>query len=117
MDATPPLPFSAFQNLDVRVGTIRSAQPAEGCRAPSYRLVLDFGDGLGTRRSVAQVTHYRPEALVGKQVLAVVNLGPRQVGRHVSEVLVLGVPTGAADTAAAALVVPDLPSFPGARLF
>jgi tRNA-binding protein len=106
--------FSIFNTIDVRVGVIRSADPAEGCRSPAYKLVLDFGPEIGTRKSVAQATHYPADTLVGKHVLAVTNLKPRQVGKHVSEVLVLGVPT---ETAGTALVVPDFPSFPGARLF
>jgi len=106
--------FSTFQAVDIRVGVIRSVVPAEGCRFPSYKLVIDFGSEVGLRKSVAQATNYSEGELVGKQVLGVVNLAPRQVGKHVSEVLTLGVPTEGGDTA---LVVPDFASYPGSRLF
>jgi tRNA-binding protein len=105
---------SIFEMIDVRVGVIRSADPAEGCRSPAYKLLVDFGPEVGTLKSIAQATHYPADTLIGKQVLAVTNLKPRQVGKHVSEVLVLGFPT---DTAGTALIVPDFASFPGARLF
>jgi len=106
--------FSLFQKVDVRVGVIRSVEEADGCRVPAYKLELDFGPEIGIRRSIAQARNYPPEALLGKQVLAVVNLKPRQVGRHVSEVLVLGVPTADRGTA---LIVAHLPAPAGARLF
>ena len=109
-----PIEPSVFEMADVRVGIIRSADPAEGCRSPAYRLLVDFGPEIGTLKSIAQATHYPADTLIGKQVLAVINLKPRQVGKHLSEVLVLGVPT---ETAGTALVVPDVASFPGARLF
>ncbi len=105
---------SAFQKVDVRVGVIRAVQEAEGCRVPAYRLEVDFGAEIGTRRSIAQARNYPPETLLGKEVLAVVNLKRREVGGHVSEVLVLGVPTADRGTA---LVVPNMPATPGARLF
>jgi len=106
--------FALFQSVDVRVGVIRAVEEADGCRVPAYRLEIDFGPEIGTRRSIAQARNYPPEALVGKQILAVVNLSPRQIGRHVSEVLVLGVPTADRGTA---LVVPDIPATTGGRLF
>lgn len=106
--------FSAFEKLDVRVGTIESVEEAEGCKVPAYRLIIDFGSAVGKRKSIAQAKNYSPEALVQKQVLAVVNLKPRQIGRYLSEVLVLGVPTESAGTS---LVVPDMPARVGGRLF
>lgn len=106
--------FVVFQQIDVRVGKILSADPAEGCRVPAYKLVIDFGPAIGTRRSIAQATNYPCESLIGRQVLAVVNFAPRQVGKHISEVLVLGVPTEAKGTA---LVVPDMEAIVGGRLF
>ena len=106
--------FSIFEQVDVRVGRIASVEPAEGCRVPAYKLTIDFGAELGTRRSIAQATNYSPESLVGRQVLAVVNLKPRQVGKHISEVLVLGVPTEGKGTA---LVVPEMEATTGGRLF
>ena len=106
--------FSVFQQVDMRVGLIVAVEDAEGCRVPAWRLTIDLGAELGTKRSIAQAKNYPPETLIGKQVLAVVNLNPRQVGRHVSEVLTLGVPTEGKGTA---LIVPDMPAIPGGRLF
>lgn len=113
-DQVSTIDFSVFQQIDVRVGVIRSVEAAEGCRVPAYQLVIDFGPAVGARKSIAQATNYEPGALLGKQVLAVINLKPRQVGKHTSEVLVLGVPTRDSGTA---LVVPDMPAIPGGRLF
>jgi len=106
--------FAAFQQIDVRVGRICSVEPAEGCRVPAYKLVIDFGPAIGNRRSIAQATNYPRESLVGRQVLAVVNFKPRQVRRHTSEVLVLGVPTQEKGTT---LVVPEMEAFIGGRMF
>ncbi len=77
--------FAVFQQIDVRVGRVSSVEPAEGCRVPAHKLVIDFGPAIGTRRSIAQATNYPRESLVGRQVLAVVNFKPRQVGKHTSE--------------------------------
>src|SRR2546423_15343478 len=99
--------FSIFQQVDVRVGTIASVETAEGCRVPAYKLEIDFGPEIGARKSIAQATNYAAEALLGKQVLAIVNLKPRQVGKHISEVLVLGVPTEGKGTE---LIIPDMPA-------
>jgi len=106
--------FSVFEQVDIRVGRITSVEVAEGCRVPAYKLVIEFGPDLGTRRSIAQTTNYSQQSLLGRQVLAVVNLEPRQVGKHVSEVLVLGVPTEDKGTA---LVVPETEATIGGRLF
>ena len=106
--------FSVFEQVDIRVGRITAVELAEGCRVPAYKLMLDFGPDLGTRRSIAQATNYSPQSLLGRQVLAVVNLEPRQVGKHISEVLVLGVPTEEKDTA---LIVPEMEATIGGRLF
>lgn len=106
--------FTAFEAVDVRVGVIRCVEPAEGCRVPAFKLEIDFGPEIGTKKSVAQVTNYESGDLVGKQILGVVNLQARQVGKHVSEVLTLGVPTKDRGTA---LVVPDMPAEVGGRLF
>jgi tRNA-binding protein len=106
--------FAVFQQIDVRVGRVSSVEPAEGCRVPAYKLVIDFGPAIGTRRSIAQATNYPRESLVGRQVLAVVNFKPRQVGKHTSEVLVLGVPTHDKGTA---LAVPEMEAIVGGRLF
>ena len=79
--------------MDIRIGTIVEAAPLEGARKPSIRLLIDFGPGVGTRKSSAQITdHYVPEDLIGKQVAGVVNFPPRQIGKFMSEVLTLGFP-------------------------
>ena len=113
-DQAVVIDFSVFQQVDVRVGRITSVETAEGCRVPAYKLEIDFGPEVGMRKSVAQATNYAAEALLGRQVLAVINLKPRQVGKHISEVLVLGVPTEGKGTA---LVVPDMLAVLGGRLF
>ena len=83
--------FDDFMKLDIRVGTITGAKVFEKARKPAYQLTLDFGEEIGVKRSSAQITEvYTPEELVGRQVLAVVNVPPRQIADFMSEVLVLG---------------------------
>ncbi|MBU8872794.1 tRNA-binding protein [Reyranella sp. MMS21-HV4-11] len=83
--------YEDFERVDIRVGTIVEAAPLEGARKPAYKLLIDFGDGIGTKKSSAQITvHYTQQELVGRQVAAVVNFPPRQIGKFMSEVLTLG---------------------------
>ena len=91
--ATAQISFDDFMKVDIRVGTITRAEPFPEARKPAYRLWVDFGPEIGVKRSSAQITrHYTLDELPGRQVLAVVNFPPRQIGKVLSEVLVLGVP-------------------------
>lgn len=110
-----PITFDDFLRVDVRVGTIVSAEPFPEARKPAYKLVIDFGGTIGTRRSSAQITeHYTPDALVGRQVAAVVNFPPRQIGKFMSEVLTLGFPD---ESGKVVLISPSVPVPNGGRLF
>ena len=87
------LSFDDFLKVDIRVGRVVDAQPFPEARKPAIKLWVDFGGDLGVRKSSAQITrHYAPEEIVGKQVMAVVNFPPRQIGPFMSEILVLGLP-------------------------
>lgn len=107
--------FDDFLKVDIRVGRITRAEPFPEARKPALKLWVDFGDGIGEKRSSAQLTrHYTPEGLVGRQVLAVVNFPPRQIGKVLSEVLVLGVPDADGEVV---LVGPGHEVPPGGRLY
>ena len=107
--------YTDFEAVDIRVGTITRAEPFPEARKPAIKLWVDFGGDIGEKRSSAQITtHYTPEALIGKQVLAVVNFPPRQIGKVMSEVLVLGMPDA---TGEVVLVRPDLAVPNGGKLF
>lgn len=97
--------FDDFQKLDIRVGKITAVDDFPQARKPSYKLTIDFGPEIGTKRSSAQlVKHYKKEDLIGKKVLGVVNFPPRQIGPFLSEVLTLGVPDEGNECV---LIVPD----------
>src|SRR5258708_18882656 len=107
--------YEDFTKVDMRVGTIVDVQPYPEARKPAYKLAVDFGPELGVKKSSAQCTvFYTPEMLMGRQVAAVVNFPPKQIGKFMSEVLVLGFPDGKGEVV---LVVPDKPVPNGGKLF
>ena len=104
-----------FDRIDIRVGTVKDAQPFPEARKPAIKLWIDFGGEIGVKASSAQVTvHYVPDQLIGRQVCAVVNVPPRRIGGFMSEVLTLGMPD---ENGAVVLIRPDLAVPPGGRLF
>jgi tRNA-binding protein len=112
---SPPITWTDFERVDIRVGTILEAREFPQARKPAYQLLLDFGPEIGLKKSSAQLTHhYTPATLVGRQVLAVVNFPPKQIGPFRSEVLVLGVPDAAGHIVLTALAAP-VPN--GGRIF
>lgn len=111
---TDTISFDDFTRVDVRVGTITHAEDFPQARKPAYRLQIDFGAEIGLRKSSAQITaHYQPDALIGRQVVAVVNFPPRQIGPFMSEVLVLGLSD---EHGAIVLLTPDRPVPNGERM-
>lgn len=107
--------FDDFLKLDIRVGRVIRAEAFPEARKPAIKMWVDFGTAIGTRKTSAQITEqYDPEALVGKIVMGVVNFPPRQIGKFMSEVLVLGVPDAAGDVV---LITPDKDVPLGGRLF
>ncbi|GAA0582376.1 tRNA-binding protein [Caenispirillum bisanense] len=112
--SSDPISFDDFLKVDIRVGTVIRAEPYPEARKPAIKMWIDFGPEIGERRTSAQVTvHYTPETLVGRQVAAVVNFPAKQIGRFMSECLVLGF---ADADGAIVLIRPDQPVPDGQRL-
>ena len=113
--ASDPIAFEDFLEVDIRVGTVVAAEEFPEARKPSYRLRIDFGPAIGEKKSCAQiVANYTRAELVGRQVAAVVNFPPRQIGPAISEVLTLGFADAAGEVV---LFAPDSPVPNGSRLF
>jgi len=107
--------FDDFQKIDIRVGEIIKAEDFPEARKPSYKLKINLGDGIGIKKSIAQLAqNYKIEELIGKQILCIVNFSPRQIGPAVSEVLALGVPD---ENNECILVIPDKKVKLGGRLY
>lgn len=114
-EAVAQITYDDFAKVDIRVGRITRAEPYPEARKPAIKLWVDFGEGIGEKRSSAQITrHYTPEGLIGRHVMAVVNFPPRQIGKVMSEVLVLGVPD---ETGEVVLLTPDQSVPLGGRMF
>ncbi|KIN73673.1 tRNA-binding protein [Sulfitobacter guttiformis] len=108
------LSFDDFMKVDVRTGRVIKAEAFPEARKPAIKMWIDFGENIGVRKTSAQLTvHYTPEGLIGRQVLAVVNFPPRQIGPFMSEVLVLGLPD---ENGAVVLAVPDQTTPLGGRM-
>jgi len=111
----PEISFDQFLSVDIRMGTVVAVDAFPEARKPALKLTIDFGPTVGVKRSSAQITrHYDAEKLLGRQVAGVVNFPPRQVGKFMSQVLVVGFPDGEGEVV---LFAPDTPVPNGARLF
>jgi tRNA-binding protein len=107
--------FNDFERVEIRVGTVIDAQPFPEARKPAIKLWVEFGGAIGVRKTSAQITrHYSPDRLIGRQVVAVMNFPPRQIGPFLSEVLVLGVPD---ETGEVVLLRPDLRVPDGGKMY
>jgi tRNA-binding protein len=107
--------FDDFMKVDIRVGTVIHAEPYPEARKPAIKLWIDFGPEIGERKSSAQITrHYKPDEIIGRQVLGVINFPPRQIGKFMSDVLVLGLPDKDGEVI---LIRPDQSAPNGARMF
>ncbi|WP_353211443.1 tRNA-binding protein [Rhodovarius sp.] len=110
-----PISWNDFERVDIRVGTVIQAEPYPEARKPAIKLWVDFGAEIGVKKTSAQLTvHYTPQALLGRQVAAVVNFPPRQIGKFMSEILVLGMPDA---QGAVVLLAPDQAVPNGGRMF
>lgn len=115
MSTSDPITFADYEAVDIRVGTIVAAEPFPQARKPAIKLRIDFGGTIGIKTSSAQITeHYAPDTLVGRQVAAVVNFPPRQIGPFMSQVLTLGFPDAEGKVV---LIGPSLPVPNGGKLF
>ena len=114
-DKAAPITFDDFLKVDIRAGTIIDVEPFPEARKPAFKLKIDFGPAIGVKKSSAQITkYYGLDELVGRQVAAVVNFPPRQIGKFMSEVLTLGFPDG---NGSVVLIVPDQAVPDGGKLF
>src|ERR1043165_2117244 len=114
-DPAPPIDYVDFRRVDIRVGTIVAVEPFPEARRPAVKLQIDFGPAIGLKRSSAQITRrYSRETLIGRQVAAVVNFPPKQIGKFMSEVLVLGFPDDAGEVV---LIEPTQAVPNGGRLY
>lgn len=113
-DTAEGIVYDDFAKVDMRVGEIVEVQDFPRAKKPSFKLRIRFGEEIGERWSSAQVAHYQPEDLIGRQVIAVINMPPRNIAGFMSECLVLGVPTA---DGTVSLLTPTLPPLLGGRVY